>query len=65
MYHSSLYRGKVTLDEAEAQHLLGGLDWPGAVKDIEASAKWLLENGSSKVLSRSVASQRFAPVKTN
>ncbi|KAJ7243629.1 hypothetical protein O6H91_Y433500 [Diphasiastrum complanatum] len=44
-----LYRGKVGLDVAEAQHLLEGLDWQGAVKDIAASAKWLKENGSSKV----------------
>uniref|UniRef100_A0A0E0JJR3 Dienelactone hydrolase domain-containing protein n=1 Tax=Oryza punctata TaxID=4537 RepID=A0A0E0JJR3_ORYPU len=32
-----LYRGKVALDVAEAQHLMEGLDWPGAVKDIQAS----------------------------
>ncbi|BFI23923.1 carboxymethylenebutenolidase [Marchantia polymorpha subsp. ruderalis] len=44
-----LYRGKVGLDAAEAQHLMEGLDWQGAVKDVEASVKWLKENGSSKV----------------
>ncbi|RZB83695.1 hypothetical protein D0Y65_032294, partial [Glycine soja] len=29
-----LYRGKVGLDVAEAKHLMDGLDWQGAVKDI-------------------------------
>ena len=46
---SSLYRGKVGLDVAEAQHLMNGLDWQGAVKDIRASVNWLKENGSKKV----------------
>lgn len=46
---SSLYRGKVGLDVAEAQHLMDGLDWQGAVKDIQASANWLKANGSKKV----------------
>lgn len=45
----SLYRGKVGLDVAEAQHLMDGLDWQGAVKDIEASVQWLKANGSQKV----------------
>ncbi|XP_057956701.1 uncharacterized protein LOC131149922 [Malania oleifera] len=44
-----LYRGKVGLDVAEAQHLMDGLDWPGAVKDIRASVNWLKANGSQKV----------------
>ncbi|OAY78629.1 Protein usf [Ananas comosus] len=44
-----LYRGKVGLDAAEAQHLMEGLDWQGAVKDISASVNWLKANGSSKV----------------
>ncbi|CAM6087649.1 unnamed protein product [Calypogeia fissa] len=44
-----LYRGKVGLDAAEAHHLMEGLDWQGAVKDIAASVKWLKENGSPKV----------------
>ncbi|XP_044952882.1 uncharacterized protein LOC123402970 [Hordeum vulgare subsp. vulgare] len=43
-----LYRGKVALEVAEAQHLMEGLDWPGAIKDIQASVKWLKENGSPK-----------------
>lgn len=45
----SLYRGKVGLDVAEAQHLMEGLDWQGAVKDIQASVNWLKANGSKKV----------------
>ncbi|KAJ6800930.1 uncharacterized protein M6B38_201200 [Iris pallida] len=44
-----LYRGKVGLDVAEAQHLMDGLDWQGAVKDIAASVRWLKANGSPKV----------------
>ncbi|CAA0816071.1 alpha/beta-Hydrolases superfamily protein [Striga hermonthica] len=44
-----LYRGKVALDAAEAQHLMEGLDWKGAVKDIEASVNWLKAEGSEKV----------------
>ena len=47
---NSLYRGKVGLDVAEAQHLMEGLDWQGAVKDINASVNWLKANGSKKVL---------------
>ena len=48
-FFSSLYRGKVGLDVAEAQHLMDGLDWQGAVKDIRASVNWLKANGSKKV----------------
>ncbi|KAF9588214.1 hypothetical protein IFM89_008284 [Coptis chinensis] len=44
-----LYRGKVGLDVAEAEHLMSNLDWQGAVKDIRASVKWLKANGSQKV----------------
>lgn len=49
VFFISLYRGKVALDVAEAQHLMEGLDWQGAVKDIQASVKWLKSNGSPKV----------------
>ncbi|GLJ15081.1 hypothetical protein SUGI_0246500 [Cryptomeria japonica] len=45
-----LYRGKVGLDVAEAKHLMDGLYWIGDVKDIKASAKWLKENGSKKLV---------------
>ncbi|PIA28841.1 hypothetical protein AQUCO_06600042v1 [Aquilegia coerulea] len=44
-----LYRGKVGLDVAEAEHLMNDLDWQGAVKDISASVSWLKANGSQKV----------------
>jgi hypothetical protein len=54
-----LYRGKVGLDVAEAQHLMDGLDWQGAVKDIQASVNWLKTNGSSKVLISSSSSSQF------
>ena len=45
----SLYHGKVGLDAIEAQHLMDGLDWQGALKYIVASVKWLKENGLQKV----------------
>ena len=51
-FFSSLYRGKVGLDVAEAKHLMDGLDWQGAVKDIGASVNWLKANGSKKVCHR-------------
>ncbi|WOL20259.1 hypothetical protein Cni_G29063 [Canna indica] len=44
-----LYRGKLGLDAAEAQHLMECLDWQSAVKDIRASVNWLKSTGSSKV----------------
>ncbi|GJP45637.1 hypothetical protein CLOM_g5000 [Closterium sp. NIES-68] len=44
-----LYKGKVALETAEAQHLMDGLDWPTAIKEIGASAKWLQAHGSKKV----------------
>ncbi|KAF5198113.1 alpha/beta-Hydrolases superfamily protein [Thalictrum thalictroides] len=44
-----LYRGKVGLDVAEAEHLMNDLDWQGAVQDIGASVSWLKANGSQKV----------------
>lgn len=44
------------MDVAEAQHLMDGLDWQGAVKDIQASVNWLKTNGSSKVLISSSSS---------
>ncbi|CAA0815472.1 alpha/beta-Hydrolases superfamily protein [Striga hermonthica] len=44
-----LYGGRVGLNAAEAQHLMDSLDWKGAVKDIEASVKWLKAEGSKKV----------------
>eukprot|EP00270_Netrium_digitus_P016132 TRINITY_DN574_c0_g1_i1.p1 TRINITY_DN574_c0_g1~~TRINITY_DN574_c0_g1_i1.p1 ORF type:complete len:241 (-),score=83.84 TRINITY_DN574_c0_g1_i1:339-1061(-) len=44
-----LYRGKVALEAAEAEHLMEGLDWQGAVEDIAASAQWLKDTGTKKV----------------
>ncbi|CAD8123654.1 unnamed protein product [Paramecium sonneborni] len=44
-----IYRGKVAQNREEAGHLLGGLDWEGAVKDIEGAAKHLKELGCTKV----------------
>ena len=45
----SLYRGKVGLDVAEARHLMGDLDWQGAIKEIGVSVNWRKANGSKKV----------------
>jgi len=42
-----LYRGKVATNHEEAGHLMGGLDWQGAVVDVEGAAKYLL--GTAKV----------------
>ena len=47
-----LYRGKVATDHEEAGHLMNDLDWPGAIKDIQGAARYLLkEVGCSKVRS--------------
>ncbi|CAI0550816.1 unnamed protein product [Linum tenue] len=57
-----LYRGKVGLDVAEAQHLMDNLDWQGAVKDIRASVNWLKANGSKKLAD---PAQAKAPVQAH
>ena len=44
-----IYRGKVAKDTEEAGHLLTGLDWDGALKDIAGAQQFLLENGAKKV----------------
>ena len=45
-----IYRGKVALDVAEAQHLMDGLDWERAVKDIHDTVDHLrVENPSRKI----------------
>ena len=46
-----LCRGKVAIDRENAGHLMTGLDWDGAVKDLEGAAKFLLEQGCTKVKS--------------
>ncbi len=43
------YRGKLTQDREEAGHLMHGLDWPGALQDIVAAAKFLKSKGCAKV----------------
>eukprot|EP00002_Diphylleia_rotans_P016006 TRINITY_DN3104_c0_g2_i1.p1 TRINITY_DN3104_c0_g2~~TRINITY_DN3104_c0_g2_i1.p1 ORF type:complete len:235 (-),score=55.48 TRINITY_DN3104_c0_g2_i1:125-829(-) len=44
-----LYRGKIGIDKEEAHHLLTNLDWPGALKDIAASAAYLRSLGCGKI----------------
>ncbi|XP_070209240.1 protein usf-like isoform X2 [Littorina saxatilis] len=44
-----LYRGKLATDNEAAGHLMGNLDWPGAVKDIEGCVRYLKEKGCKKV----------------
>ncbi|OWF36309.1 uncharacterized protein LOC110441835 [Mizuhopecten yessoensis] len=44
-----LYRGNVTTDNEEAGHLMGNLDWDGAVKDIQGAARKLKEMGCTKI----------------
>ncbi|KAJ1989495.1 hypothetical protein H4R33_002047 [Dimargaris cristalligena] len=36
-----LYHGKVTTDAQEATHLMGNLNWPGAVAEIQAAVDFL------------------------
>ena len=36
-----LYRGEVAVDHEHAGHLMGGLDWPGAVDDLKGAAEYL------------------------
>ncbi|MBX3469386.1 MAG: dienelactone hydrolase family protein [Planctomycetes bacterium] len=44
-----LYHGKKTLDAAEAQHLMEGLDWARATKEIQGAVKHLRAQGCEKV----------------
>lgn len=44
-----MYRGKVAIDREEAGHLMSGLNWDGAVQDVEAGARYLKSLGCSKV----------------
>jgi carboxymethylenebutenolidase len=41
-----LYRGVVTDKQEHAAHLLTGLDWPGAIQDITAAAKFARSQGA-------------------
>lgn len=40
-----LYRGKVTTDADEANHMMSNLDWAGAVTDISGAVLHLKQNG--------------------
>ena len=45
-----LYHGKSTLEAAEAQHLMEGLDWGGATKEIAGAIRYLREvEGATRV----------------
>ena len=44
-----LYRGKVAVDNEQANHEMSNLDWPGAVKDIQAAVLHLKQLGCKKV----------------
>jgi carboxymethylenebutenolidase len=44
-----LYHGKKTLDAAEAQHLMEGLDWGRATQEIQGAVKHLRDQGCAKV----------------
>lgn len=46
---TDLYRGQVATDNEQAGHLMNNLDWPGAVKDIQGAAKYLISQGCTKV----------------
>lgn len=44
-----LYHGKSTVEAAEAQHLMEGLDWGLAVQELKAAVTYLRGQGCSKV----------------
>jgi len=44
-----LYHGKSTVDAEEAQHLMQGLDWDRAVRELGAAVDWLRAQGCSRV----------------
>ena len=43
-----LYRGKVTKDRDEANHMMNELDWYSASQDIAAAVQYLREGGNKK-----------------
>ena len=45
-----LYHGKSTLDKEEAQHLMGDLDWQGAVQECCQAVEYLKKEGCTKVI---------------
>ena len=42
-------QGKVGVEAAEAEHLMGSLDWEGALGDIRAAAMYLRDRGVERV----------------
>ncbi len=44
-----LYRGQVATDHEHAGHLFNGLDWPGAVQDIQGAVNYLKSRGVEKI----------------
>jgi len=44
-----LYRGKVATSNEEANHLMSGLDWKGAVQDVRTTVQFLKTYGFKKV----------------
>jgi carboxymethylenebutenolidase len=44
-----LYRGKVTVEKDEANHLFSSLNWIQAVEDIKIATEWLKSQGCQKV----------------
>lgn len=49
MHFLDIYRGKCAKNREEAGHLIGGLDWQGAVADIIGNVKYLKSTGCTKV----------------
>jgi carboxymethylenebutenolidase len=45
-----LYHGRVAATPDEARHLMTGLDWPAAIKEIHAAASYLHSQGCGKVV---------------
>ncbi len=44
-----LYRGKVAQNREEAGHCLKGLDWPGAIGNVDGAVQYLKSKGCKKV----------------
>lgn len=44
-----LYKGKTTVEVAEAKHMYDNLDWPAAVQELVQAAEYLVSTGSPKV----------------
>ena len=44
-----IYKGAIGVDKEEASHMMGNLDFPGAVQEISQAAAYLKEEGSPSV----------------